>query len=99
VCNYHEQIHQYPIIAQNFQHIKQNQVAEAPKTQPQSPTASSSSSSVLSSPEREVKELRNRTFTTDVQYTKPKSKSWIKQGLAKVKTSPNLRMGKTRQPS
>jgi hypothetical protein len=48
------------------------------------------SSSVLSSPERVVKELRRRTITTDVQYAKPKSKSWIKRSMAKVKSHTNI---------
>jgi hypothetical protein len=74
VYNYPEQINQYPNIAQNFQHIIQNREAEIiQKTPPNSPT-SSSSSSVLSSPERVVKQLRSRTVTTDVQYEKPLSK-------------------------
>jgi hypothetical protein len=96
VYNYPEQINQYLNIAQNFQNIVQGQVGEPPKTPPQSPT--SSSSSVLSSPERVVKELRSRTVVTETQYAKPKSKSWLKQTMAKVKSSPNLRMGRPRKP-
>jgi hypothetical protein len=98
VYNYPEQINQYPNIAQNFQHIVQGQVGGQLKTPPQSPT--SSSSCVLSSPEKVVKELRNRTVTTEFPYAKPKSKSWLKMQMQKVKTgSPVLkRMGRPRKP-
>jgi hypothetical protein len=57
----------------------------------------SKSSSVLSSPERVVMKLRGRTKTTDVPYTKPKSKSWIKQGLAKFKSHTKI-VGKQQPP-
>ena len=96
VYNYPEQVQNYPNIAQNFQHIVQNQIGGPPKTAPQSPA--SSSSSVLSSPEKVVKELRSRTITTEIPYAKPKSKSWLKTQMAKVKSSQNLRMGKPRKP-
>jgi hypothetical protein len=96
VYNYTEQVQDYPNIAQNFQHIVPNKIGEQPKTQPQSP-ASSSSSSVLSSPEKVVKELRSRTVTTEVPYAKPKSKSWLKSQIMKLKASPNLRMGRPRK--
>jgi hypothetical protein len=96
VYNYPEQVQNYPHIAQNFQHIVPNQIGEQPKNQPQSPT--SSSSSVLSSPEKVVKELRSRTVTTNVPYAKPKSKSWLKTQVTKLKSSPNLRMGRVRKP-
>ena len=96
VYNYPEQVQNYPNIAQNFQHIVQNQIGGPPKTAPQSPA--SSSSSVLSSPEKVVKELRSRTITTEIPYAKPKSKSWLKTQMAKVKSSQNIRMGKPRKP-
>ena len=95
VYNYPEQIQNYPTIAKNFQHIVQNQIGLPLKTPPQSP--SSSFSSVLSSPERVTKELRNRTVVTETQYAKPKSKSWLKQQVAKVKNTSNLRMGRPRK--
>jgi hypothetical protein len=95
VYNYPEQIQNYPNIAQNFQHIVQPQVGVPIKTPPQSPC--SSSSSVLSSPEKVIKTLRNRIVVTETQYAKPKSKSWLKQTMMKVKSSSNLRMGKARK--
>jgi hypothetical protein len=66
-----------------------NREADGLKTPPNSP-ASSSSSSVLLSPEKLVKELRSRTITTDVQYAKPKSKSRIKRSMTKVKSQTNI---------
>jgi hypothetical protein len=94
VYYYPEQTNQYPNIAQNFQHIIQNREAEGiQKTPPNNPTTSSSSS-LLSSPERVVKQLRSRTVTTDIQYAKPKSKSWIKRSLAIVKSHPGMTSGK-----
>ncbi len=95
VYNYPEQVQDYPNIAQNFQHILPNKAEEAPKPAPQSPA--SSSSSVLSSPEKVVKELRSRTITTEVPYAKPKSKSWLKTQVTKLKAGPNLRMGRPRK--
>jgi hypothetical protein len=95
VYNYPEQVNQYPNIAQNFQHIIQNREAEVLKTPPNSPTASSSSS-VLSSPEKVVKQLRSRTITTVFQYAKPKSKSWIKRSVAKVKS--HTKIGEKQKP-
>jgi hypothetical protein len=96
VYNYPEQVQIYPNIAQNFQHIVQNQIGEPPKLATQSPT--SSSSSVLSSPEKVVKELRSPTIPTEILYAKPKSKSWLKTQGTKLKSSPNLRMGRPRKP-
>jgi hypothetical protein len=49
------------------------------------------------SPEKGVKELRSKTITTDVQYPKPKSKSWIKRRMAKVKSQTNMG-GKPKPP-
>ncbi len=95
VYNYPEQVQDYPNIAQNFQHILPNQAGQAPKPDPQSPA--SSSSSVLSSPEKVVKNLRSRTVTTEVPYAKPKSKSWLKSQVIKLKAAPNLRMGRPRK--
>jgi hypothetical protein len=95
VYNYPEQVQDYPNIAQNFQHILPDQAGQAPKPAPQSPA--SSSSSVLSSPEKVVKELRSRTITTEVPYAKPKSKSWLKSQVVKLKAAPNLRMGRPRK--
>jgi hypothetical protein len=95
VYNYPEQVQNYPNIAQDFQHIVQNQIGEPPKPAPQSPT--SSPSSVLSSPEKDSKELRSWTITTEIPYSKPKSKSWLKTQVIKLKSSPNLRMGKQRK--
>jgi hypothetical protein len=89
-------VQNYPNIAQNFQHIVPNNIGEQPKNQPQSPA--SSSSSVLSSPEKVVKELRSLTIITEVPYAKPKSKSWLKTQVTKLKSSPNLRIDKTRKP-
>jgi hypothetical protein len=88
VFNYPEQVQNYPNIAQIFQHIVQNQIGEPPKPAPQS---------VLSSPEKVVKELRSRTITSEIPYAKPKSKSWLKTQVTKLKSSPNLRMGKPRK--
>ena len=97
VYNYPEQVQNYPNIAQNFQHILPNQAEQAPKPEPGPQSPASSSSSVLSSPEKVVKELRSRTVTTEVPYAKPKSKSWLKSQVVKLKAGPNLRMGKSRK--
>jgi hypothetical protein len=71
VYNYPEQGQNYPNIAQNIQHIVPNQISQPSKTATQRPT--SSSSSVLSSPEKVVKEFRSQTIATEVPYAKPKS--------------------------
>ena len=85
VYNYPEEIQNYPNIAQNFQHILNN-----PEGQNQPPTPPrSDSSSPQSSPEKVIKVLRHRTITTEEVYAK-KHKSWIKQGMAKIKSQTGL---------
>ena len=86
VYNYPEQIQNYPNMAQNFQHILDN-----PEAQVQPPTPPrSTSSSPKSSPEKVIMVLRHRTITTEAVYPKLKPKSWIKKGLAEIKSQTGL---------